>query len=69
MLQYEDIADEHGGTLDPRLNRALDPRQALADAQVILGCDNGQTSTPFLLYGREFMEKAGGHVRPECAFW
>ena len=36
VLQYEDIVDELDGQFDPRLNRAIDPRHALAGAELIL---------------------------------
>jgi len=37
VLQYKDIVDEHDGHFDRRLNRAIDPRHAIAGAKLILG--------------------------------
>jgi hypothetical protein len=59
VLQYEDIVDEHDGQLDPRLNRAIDPREALASAEVILGKNSSPDDEEFFwIFGREILEQS-----------
>jgi hypothetical protein len=52
VLQYEDIVDGHDGQLDPKLNRAIDPRRALAGAEILLGMDHREPDRHFILHGR-----------------
>jgi hypothetical protein len=39
VLQYEDVVDEWNGGIHPNLRRQFDPRQILAQADIILGQD------------------------------
>ena len=67
VLQYEDIVDGHDGQIDPKLNRAIDPRCALADAEIILGMDHHQPDQHFLIYGRDVLEQSPEGEVPEGA--
>jgi hypothetical protein len=58
VLQYEDVVDEHDGQLDPNLNRAIDPRYALAGAEIILGQDHNEPDCHFIIYGRDILEQS-----------
>jgi len=57
VLQYEDIVDGHDGQIDPKLNRAIDPRCALA-ARIILGMDHREPDRHFIIYGRDILERS-----------
>jgi hypothetical protein len=63
-LLYRGIVDEHDGLVDPTLDGDLDPRQAIAEAELILGCDHGHADNPFIIYGREFLKKENGKLSP-----
>ena len=57
VLQYEDIVDTHDGQIDPKLNRAIDPRCALAGAELILGMDHREQDQHFVIYGRDILDQ------------
>ncbi|MGA2258639.1 MAG: hypothetical protein ABSG53_28570 [Thermoguttaceae bacterium] len=65
VLQFEDIVDGHDGQIDPKLNRAIDPRCALAGAEVILGTDQHEPDQHFLIYGRDILEQSPEGEVPE----
>jgi hypothetical protein len=64
-LQYEDIVDGHDGQIDPKLNRAIDPRCALAGAEIILGTDPHEPDQHFLIYGKDILERSPGREVPD----
>jgi hypothetical protein len=63
VLQYEDIMDDRDGQLDPRLNRAIDPRHALAGAEIILGTDHRSDNQEFFcIYGQDTLDETPGEI-------
>jgi hypothetical protein len=67
VLQYVDIVDGHDGQIDPKLNRAIDPRCALAGAEIILGMDHHEPDQHFLIYGRDILAQSPEGEVPQGA--
>ena len=65
VLQYDDIVDGHDGRIDPNLSQAIDPRCAIACAEIILGMDHRDHQ--FIIYGRDILEQSPGNEIPEGA--
>jgi len=65
VLQYDDIVDGHDGRIDPRLNRAIDPRCAIAGAEIILGMDHRDHQ--FIIYGQDILEQSPENEIPQGA--
>ena len=63
VIPYENIVDKYQGRYDPSLKGPVDPRRAVADAEIILGVDNqGRDKEFFVIDGRDRIQ--GPHPTP-----
>jgi len=65
VLQYDDVVDGHDGRIDPNLSRAIDPRCAIAGAEIILGMDHRDHQ--FIIYGQDILEQSHENEIPQGA--